>query len=809
MPIDFKSSNILGGNTRAQAVVGALTSQLATGVVVRAFPGFAALDVRIGSSGMITHCVYAQGLAGSLFGVKDASLPLEGSNVLVWRSGGLAIAICAVANNISQVNMTKKGAPIKVATPGDDEEQWKAAFAMSSIDKVAQDPKMPGRKLSDGHMPFGSLPGEWSQYSDFGPMLAVKHFSAAIRGSPLAKMEFHAFDDFVRLVSAGRFEHVLPGGYEWAYDDGGFCTRERVVCSAWHELMGADEPRKQFTRSPAGNDETRKSPFQWQTKKLAPKPRMSTYEGALGDMFTMFTQNIRAEGGPWKWDEEKKTPGLSRMTLSGDGGLTGTFVGGVHLQRGGRIPVPKRLKAPWDPEGDKVDEGEWPYSEHKAKKAFDWSENTDYKYARNLQYADEEAWRSKLVYQRFDELKKDFNTPDEADLAEQKDQYDSLKSETKFGADKDRKCGIRLEPDGSVVIYDAFGGEIYMRGGMITFACPKDIMLMPGGQLVGMAADVVLKAKNSVDVSATDKDVRIACKQNLHMYTKEGGILLQSDADSDGVGFVEDGDQQGEDVKSKGVLIKCQNGVVGVIAQHAVVRFYQKLLAKAVTEQGQVRIIAESFSAAMSGTFKACVAEGATGLILGTRQVLVSAVSITIAAALSANIFKGAKILQPLMWAPVEDNVYDKVKTAFEKMYSIMVDEVTAHPITVNMLNSIKFTFRTARQYHTDQQEHASHEPRSKFGFAQPVWQFLKKQGYKLLSSGSEEKWKEDWDADGTLPWPGKDARDSALWTISQWKNVAMKDGVPLSNPRKGMDEDSGTSQDMEDKSLDEYTILR
>jgi hypothetical protein len=95
---------------------------------------------------------------------------------------------------------------------------------------VAQDPKVPGRLLGDMSSPHGMLAGEWAEYGDFGTMAYVKHLSAGIRASPLAKMECHALDDFVRIVAAGRFEHVSPGGYDIAFDDGGYCSRERVVC---------------------------------------------------------------------------------------------------------------------------------------------------------------------------------------------------------------------------------------------------------------------------------------------------------------------------------------------------------------------------------------------------------------------------------------------------------------------------------------------------------------------------------------------------------------------------------------------------
>jgi hypothetical protein len=799
VPVDPRASNMGFANTRHSQRAGASVGSLVIGVVQRVFPAFNSMDVMLASDGLATSCMFASGLASTVFGVKDASMPSEGSFVLVWRSGALSLAVCAVPPNVGRMAMSDKGAPVKVCTPGDNEEQMLAAFGLSSICKVAQDPKVPGRLLGDMSAPHGMLAGEWAEYGDFGTMVYVKHLSAGIRASPLAKMECHALDDFVRIVSAGRYEHVSPGGYDIAFDDGGYCSRERVVCPVWHELLGSDQPEKAFTSAPVSNEQTRKGKFQWSDKGRGPKPRMLMFEGATADLMTMFTQNTRAEPGPWKWDAPKKTPGLSRLSLGGDGSLFGTFAGGIHLQRGDCIPVPKRLRAPWDPQGDKLDENK---EMHEPKKPFKWPTQAPEVHARALFAADEAAWRSKQLYQRFDELKKDFDVPQESDVKPQEKIYDPLKSESQLDEqeNKNRKCGVRFELNGSVIIYDAFGGEICMDARGITFATAGDITQMPGGHSVFLADDIVLKARKSVDITANENDVRIAAKKNLHVYSKEGGILFQSDTESKGFGF-QDEESKGEDARSYGILFKCGKGSVGMIADAIHARFKTKAALRGEPGSSTVTVVAKSCQIALESTFRVLVAKGSSLLSVGERSAVMASRAVHLAAKSSLGLFKGVK-LPVLQWVPGEESVYDRLSGAFTAVYSIVTNPELAAPLTEKLAKAARFTFRSARQCGTDKGRERN-LPSPTFALIQPTWAFLKDKGYKLLAACQLKEWKE-WDAEGTYPWPGEEARSDALKTMGEWKNVDVAD--MKSKSREGLSEEPGT---LSSKSMDDYKILR
>ena len=59
------------------------------------------------------------------------------------------------------------------------------------------------------------------------------------------------------------------------------------------------------------------------------------------------------------------------------------------------------------------------------------------------------------------------------------------------------------------MLADGFGSAIKMTAGKIRLECAGDIELAPGRSLIGIGSQIILKAKKSVDISASDNDIRI------------------------------------------------------------------------------------------------------------------------------------------------------------------------------------------------------------------------------------------------------------------------------------------------------------
>lgn len=139
---------------------------------------------------------------------------------------------------------------------------------------------------------------------------------------------------------------------------------------------------------------------------------------------------------------------------------------------------------------------------------------------------------------------------------------------------------ISLLDDGGIVIRDGFGASITMTGGNITFAAPGDILLKTGrtAQIWG-GHDVILKARNSLDISASDHDVRIKAERNLMLLggndgedgstgTGRGGILLESRAAAPIYEF----EKVGEDVDMGGIVLRSPKADVVTLSRGVYLR---------------------------------------------------------------------------------------------------------------------------------------------------------------------------------------------------------------------------------------------
>jgi hypothetical protein len=131
------------------------------------------------------------------------------------------------------------------------------------------------------------------------------------------------------------------------------------------------------------------------------------------------------------------------------------------------------------------------------------------------------------------------------------------------------RAGISIFDGGAVVIYGSCGEEIRLAGGNIHLSCPGDIIMMPARSAVTMAGDdVIQKAKNSVDITAVSKDVRIKADANLDVVggmSGNGRTLIQNmsygtPTDDDVHGY------EGEQVKGKGLWLRSGESGINQVA---------------------------------------------------------------------------------------------------------------------------------------------------------------------------------------------------------------------------------------------------
>ena len=143
---------------------------------------------------------------------------------------------------------------------------------------------------------------------------------------------------------------------------------------------------------------------------------------------------------------------------------------------------------------------------------------------------------------------------------------------------------VELLDDGGVLIGDGFGAEIRMTGGSVHITCPGDIWLQSGKNVNCWAGyDLVGRARNSVDLSASEGDVRLKAEYNMQLLGgnsgAQGGVLVESRATCFGTHNYSDYDSEapqgqqeqpinGQAVQSSGIVLKAaQSQIVAYGAQ--------------------------------------------------------------------------------------------------------------------------------------------------------------------------------------------------------------------------------------------------
>lgn len=115
-----------------------------------------------------------------------------------------------------------------------------------------------------------------------------------------------------------------------------------------------------------------------------------------------------------------------------------------------------------------------------------------------------------------------------------------------------RESFLAFLEDGSVAMGGGCGEEFTFCRGRIRMACPGGVEILPGQDLVVLAAGVVVKAQDSVDVSSSRKDVRVWAHENLQLGSNSS-LLLESKGSTREQDYR---DKVGEDVRGGGLILK-------------------------------------------------------------------------------------------------------------------------------------------------------------------------------------------------------------------------------------------------------------
>lgn len=746
---------------------------LVRGLVVRAGIGSYDCEVVV-EGGRTLVCSVLSSALSPIYGVSEASVPVPGSCVLVYappagllrlrvtRGVILGVLPDAMAHGLS----TSDSASVKKVADTEFPEGGVAQFTESGPAAVASDKNYPYKGEFQCGRPHDMVPGEYGLLNHAGSGVVIGALSATVKGSEMASVRCSALDDQVRVTS-GHFRHISAAGCEEIYNDGGYVTAESFVSMYHHERLGLSElGQAAFKWSPVNQQAAaeRSSGVSQLKPTQTAKKRYYKYSGYLGDIVNVFVASPDMDKDVEEMRSPGKDSGLLHYHVDSSGRFTMRSAGGILLERYDRIPVPKRTHYAWDPSGDKAEE--WPAD----KKPF--SMPVADAMASGLVLADMAAWWDSQAYSRFMQFGEDFSLQSQADMKCPANRYDLYGRGTEEFQKYDlRHSYMGLLPNGSIVLRDAWGSEIVMADGRITFNAASNIEIRSGSSVVVLGGDdVVAKAYNSIDLSATKKDVRVKAEGNMQLVSMKRGVLVQSKAAGDADPSV--WDKPGEDLQSAGVVIKADASSVVAAGMRAVVQGVEGVHVAAFDgkkPKGAIVLAGTQVSAVASDSVVA-TAKGTSGLVLDSGNAVVCAPVVMTVGATSATDVAGNRFM---LGVPVEapDNLYARVVFTCKDQSQQYLNRIDwLNPVPPTAFSTVSFRFRTPEQYGTDKDSGISG---GAFRIYEPAWAAMAEAKRPTLKGVKTAGWDEGAD-DDTLgsPWPGASVIKANSYRVYKERNV-------------------------------------
>lgn len=448
-----------------------------------------------------------------------------------------------------------------------------------------------------GGRPVDTLQGDWGKINELGVAIWLGKLMTQMRASDIAKIEAFWGDDLVRIfgynldvLTAGRERHKFD-------DEGEYDEVDRWTPYIWEALGAYEAGIEVFTENDGdaggitrGQEKSRFEPVEDEKQDMV--FRGQTLRGYLGDGSRSQIALPPYDGtGIAKVDDGKYPRGVLDIIHGLDGRFGVRSAKEIFLEKSLIIPVPRRLLMPDDPSGDTAtgdDPNYKPANQYgdgptQEKKPYEWSDDT------RPDVRITELWEfgayvtGQFGYQVVDAHEKDWETAEEADLkidsgtvneidpavyarlehtfSQELPQYGEVTIDQRDGYDvryyRTRSC-LRLLDDGSVLIEDGYGSNIFMSGGNIHMSCPGDIFQRPGRSLLTWAPrDIVMRAGYCAELTAAKKDVRIKGEQNVHLLANgsKSTVLIECRAS----GTAQKSGWQGnvgEDIEDRGIIVK-------------------------------------------------------------------------------------------------------------------------------------------------------------------------------------------------------------------------------------------------------------
>jgi len=784
------------------------------GQVVRADAGYYAVQVRSPNSTHDTMCNVGGDMALSYSGAQTCCIPPVGSQVLYWTVDqsstlGTVLRVFPHPHPIETLSKDGKQQPYQSYDLWDMEPGVTCGTEDPHF-KAWEQPTDFMRMNSNSSRPTDLFPGDYAVINENGVGLAVLALIAALRGSEKAKVECSLIDDLVRITS-GFFKHSNSQGVHQIYNDNGYLTQEQTAAMYQFEKFGLEEYGQNIIKDDGIKKKFLSNPSDPQYKLTEEQAqsvqRLHEFMGFLGTLYTRFVMDPSETAGQETYPKQTKYKGLARTHIDASGRISFASAAGISLQRTDVIPVPKRLKEPWDPAGDKP---KWT-GDGKPKKREPYDYPDDHPSARGLLTREVTFWYDSLIYQRFTEQVKDWYMPKPSQLRPLTDMYDRFtESEEKFSKNKNRQSFINQEADGSIILRDNWGAEIVMSGGNITLNAAGNVYVRSGKSTVVLGGDdVIVKAKNSVDVTATDHDVRIKGDRNVQILaegrkSKLGGILIESRSPRAGLGS---GTYGGENAALGGIVIKAKDSAIAITSPITRIHGSRVL---SLDGRPDMSPTAECTGVLQIGVNMMLASAKQIGLTAGQNSALVltrnyailSGPAAYLIAGRRAAVTEGAKAWIPKYKVDITGQLpYPQIQRFATDMWTnYQIAEDWLNPFAPTVVKDFTFSYRTTDQYGTVRASEVYGA--TAFRVYQASWAAMKSSG-SMFIQGQKTAWM-DYPINGEYAWPGAGPyAGQPYYQLGEEKNVGNKAaGVPADDPVNKPADFSG-------KSFNEYEVMQ
>lgn len=728
------------------------------GLVISYHPQTHSAAVLIQDDESIWSCVFADEFLSYSFGFSDTTPAREGEFVLVLEVAAFSNAGIIIGRIPYHLNFSGNGGD----KYNDPDQYHRRLFTQLSKTKDRDIPCFVApfenknddtTHVSTHFRPTDVYPGEFSRVNQHNCGIKGGLFSTTLLGGG-ASLRLSALSNLARL-SCEIYQRLSMLGSVYEFHNARFLSSERNVALYQEERLGGDSKQAKVWTDDS------EEPVEGEHQTI--RPRIKDLSGFFGHLKSSFClrpdprdSGVRKQGG--KPNEE----GVSRETIDPSGQYRLSASGMLTIERTGRIPVPVRKCYPTDKGHD--------HEDPEVLKPFEHDES-DPCY-RQLELFDRQAYDLKNQYARVDGLglkEPDYHVPQEDELKPLTDKYDEKfdgNETVKLQKYDKRRAGAYIGEDGSIIIRDAWGSEIVMLGGNVSISCAGNVMLLPGKTALTIAGDdIVHKAQNSVDIHASEHDVRLSAARNMEILgggdesLYSGGVIIESR----GKDFYPwDGKDMGEQASVSGITLRTKNQGVVVDGQKVVVRSRKvtKIVSGDKDIDGRVDIGAEMFRARAKTTY--ITSEGAAVKVDGDSfDALAKYIGIYAGSAL--NLTRGSKTPIPIKWENIDENPAEEYLPKLVDATKDLADEEQASEgFSAEALEKMVFGFRTSQECGTDRSWSIGGSV-EKFRMYEPAWVQVMNIYETLKNGGVDSKaYEENPKWENGKPFPGREAENSA-----------------------------------------------